>query len=125
MSTSITERLFFPVRHPERSEAKDFLFSQRPCSSAVEGPRRFDSEMTATDLPLSMHSPYCSLSVMTPSVTPTAGLRPCRSFDFGSAWRHGKTHLPLAFAQDDGAFVFFLVSKFAALRRSLGTWNAE
>jgi hypothetical protein len=107
MSMSITERLFFPVRHPERSEAKDFLFSQRLCPSAVEGPCRLDSKSTAANSFLSMHSPSRRLSVTTPASTPTVALRPRRSFDFGSARRHGKTHLPLAFAQDDGAFVFF------------------
>ncbi|MCE0523137.1 MAG: hypothetical protein LV480_09525 [Methylacidiphilales bacterium] len=41
MSTSITESFFFPVRHPERSEAKDFLSSRWSRPSAVEGTGHF------------------------------------------------------------------------------------
>ena len=108
---SITESLFFSVRHPERSGAIDFLFSEHPYPSVVEGPCRFDSEMTATDSALSMHGHSRRPSITTPSVTHNAAFMPHRSFDFGSVGRHGKTHLPLASAQDDGALVFPLVPK--------------
>jgi hypothetical protein len=110
MNTSITECLFFTVRHPERSETKDFLFSQRPRPSAVEGPSRFDSKITSMNSFLYAHRPFCRLSVTT-SGPPAAAFMPHRSFDFGSARRHDETHLPFAFAQDDGALVFPLVPK--------------
>jgi len=106
------------LRHPERSEANDFRFSQRPCPSVVEGPSRFDSEMTAMDSALFKHSHSRRRSITTSSVTPTAAFRPPGSFDFGSAGRHGKTNFPLAFAQDDGALVLFL---FLVPKLYLGT----
>ena len=119
MSANITECLSLTVRHPERSEAIDFLSPQRQRPSAVEGPRRFDSEMTATDFFLFMHSRSRRLSITTPSGMPTSAFRPCRSFDSGSLLRRAVTASQrnncraqhLAFAQDDGALVFSLISK--------------
>jgi hypothetical protein len=111
MSISITECFFFPVRHPERSEAKDFLFSQPPRPSAVEGPSRFDSKIALMNSFLYARRPLCGLSVTTPSGPPAAAFMPHRSFDCGSARRDDEPHLPFAFAQDDGALVFSLVPK--------------
>jgi hypothetical protein len=98
--------IFLAIRHPERSEANGFLFSCRTHPSAVEGPRRFDAEMTATDSFGFMHGPRRRLSLTASSVALTVQVTPRRSFDFGSATRPRKTGLPLAFAQDDGTLVF-------------------
>jgi len=103
---SIRQNLNFHVRHPERSEAKDFLSTWWMRPSAVEGPGRFDSGINATDSSLSLRSHYRRLSMRTSSGTHHLAPGPRRSFDFGSATRQGKTDLPLAFAQDDGALVF-------------------
>ena len=106
MNTSFAECFLFRVRHPERSEAKDFLSSHGPRPSAVEGPSRSDANLTATGPARFLPGPSRRLSLTTSSVAPTAPFTPRRSFNSGSATRHHKTPLPLASAQDDGTLIF-------------------
>ncbi len=111
MNLSTTTSLLFQNRHPERSEvlrtAVSFSEALLHCAaaSAVEGPGPFDSVMPAADLFPSTQGYFRRFLVTMPSGLPTTAFLPGRSFDFGSAGLNGKTHLPLAFAQDDGALI--------------------
>jgi len=102
MNTRFAICFLFNIRHPERSEANDFLSSHRPRPSAVEGPGRFILRATAPESLGIARGTLRRLPGTTSSVAHDVPLTPPRSFDSGSASRPGKIHLPLASAQDDG-----------------------
>jgi hypothetical protein len=62
-------------------------------------------EMTETNSSRSRQSRPAAQSRRHLAVRRTSAFRQPRSFDSGSATSFGQTHLPLAFAQDDGAFL--------------------
>jgi hypothetical protein len=98
----LCKSLVFPVRHPERSEAKGMLAS----AGGPERSRRtsqFFPGTTETDLARSNPGRAAVLSRRELAVRRTFASRPRRSFGSGSAESFGQTHLPLAFAQNDGA----------------------
>jgi len=97
------QRLNKKDRHPERSEAKRALSSQRARPSAVEGPCRFNREVFTTDLSPFMRCSSRCLCPKAPAGLATHFAKHRRSFSFGSVGRCGKTNFLFAFAQDDGA----------------------
>ena len=66
----------------------------------------FSSEITEADSARSRKSWPAALSRRQLAVRRTSAFRQPGSFDSGSATSFGQTHLPLAFAQDDGAFFY-------------------
>jgi hypothetical protein len=105
MNKRFAIRFLVNLRHPERIEANRFLFPSRQRPSAVEGPRHFISGAAAPDSLAFAQGTYRRFLGTISSVGHGFPVAPRRSIDFGSATRHGKTRVPLAFAQDDGAWV--------------------
>jgi hypothetical protein len=94
----------FKVRHPGRSEAVDVLFPRTIRPSAVEGlPLPCEKTPAAREARFTQSHARRLREIATLWVNLNASRTPGRSFDFGSAQLSGKTHAPLAFAQDDGA----------------------
>jgi len=97
---------FLKIRHPERSEAEDALFQECTRPSVVEGPSHFFAPIAATEMISFARSRSAVFRHRSASRLPRVSSQQTRSFDCGSAGRNGQTHLPLAFAQDDGIFLW-------------------
>ena len=93
---------FLKIRHPERSEAENFLFREQPCPSAAEGPSYFCDLTRAADSVCLMRSRHAASWYQWLFLSQYFSFLQPRSFDSGSAESAGNRGQPLAFAQDDG-----------------------
>ncbi len=105
MSLRASTNFSLKLRHPERSEAANFLFPQRFQPCAVEGPSLFCLQTSATKDAISVQGysrRLCEIEVL--SCLLCFSFSQSRSFDSSSAQLSEVPHQLLAFAQDDGAF---------------------
>jgi hypothetical protein len=94
------------LRHPERSEANDFVLPWRLIRAQSKDPANFTGGNRDRFRGMRGQSrPANAAQELFWGGTSRSSSRR-RSFDYGSAQFSGQTPLPLAFAQDDGAFYF-------------------